>query len=105
MNLGRLAARVGPSLRVARIGPSARGATTDAAPRAATADAAPRAASGAHGEDSELARVERRVNEVGAGAQSVHATRCSMSEADATFNICDGRLDHITSCNVLGAQG
>lgn len=55
MNVGRLAARVGPSLRGAGVRPSVRAATTDTAPKAASA---------AHGEENELARVERRVNEV-----------------------------------------
>jgi hypothetical protein len=55
MNVGRLAARVGPSLRGAGVRPSVRAATTDTAPRAASA---------AHDEDNELARVEKRVNEV-----------------------------------------
>ena len=56
MNVGRLAARMGPSLRGAGVRPSVRAATTDTAPKSASA---------AHGEDNELARVERRVNEVG----------------------------------------
>lgn len=54
MNVGRLAARMGPSLRATRAGPSVRAATTDAAPKATSA---------AHSDDNELVRVEKRINE------------------------------------------
>lgn len=62
MNIGRLAARVGPSMRAApamRTSASVRAATTDAVPKAA--DGAPKAAGG---EDNELIRLEKRMNEV-----------------------------------------